>query len=55
MAGGFTDWAKQRKILVIRKEDGKDKRFTVDYKKAIKGDDPSSNIILKPGDTIIVP
>lgn len=55
MAGGFTDWAKQKKILIIRKEDGKDKRFTVDYKKAIKGDDPSSNIILKPGDTIIVP
>jgi len=55
MAGGFTDWAKQRKILVIRKENGKEKRLTVDYKKAIKGDDPSSNIILKPGDTIIVP
>jgi len=55
MAGGFTDWAKQKKILVIRKENGKEKRLTVDYKKAIKGDDPSSNIILKPGDTIIVP
>jgi polysaccharide export outer membrane protein len=55
MAGGFTDWAKQRKILVIRKENGKEKRFTVDYKKVMKGDDPSSNIVLKPGDTIIVP
>jgi len=55
MAGGFTDWAKQKKILIIRKEDGKDKRFTVDYKKAIKGDDPNSNIVLKSGDTIVVP
>jgi polysaccharide export outer membrane protein len=55
MAGGFTDWAKQRKILIIRKENGKEKRFTVDYKKAIKGDDPNSNVALKPGDTIIVP
>jgi polysaccharide export outer membrane protein len=55
MAGGFTDWAKQKKILIIRKENGKEKRFTVDYKKAMKGDDPGSNIILKPGDTIIVP
>jgi len=54
MAGGFTDWAKQRKILVIRKENGKEKRFTIDYKKAMKGDDPSSNVVLKPGDTIIV-
>jgi polysaccharide export outer membrane protein len=55
MAGGFTDWAKQRKILIIRKENGKEKRFTVDYKKAMKGDDPNSNVVLKPGDTIIVP
>jgi len=55
MAGGFTYWAKQKKILVIRKENGKEKRFTVDYKKAMKGDDPNSNVVLKPGDTIIVP
>jgi len=55
MAGGFTEWAKKKKILVIRKENGKEKRFTVNYKKAMKGDDPSSNVILKPGDTIIVP
>jgi len=54
-AGGFTDWAKQRKILIIRKENGKEKRLIVDYKKAMKGDDPNSNIVLKPGDTIIVP
>jgi polysaccharide export outer membrane protein len=55
MAGGFTDWANQKKILIIRKEDGKEKRMTVNYKKIIKGDDPGSNIILKAGDTIIVP
>ncbi len=55
MAGGFTDWANQKKILVIRKENGKEKRFTVDYKKVTKGNDPSSNVVLKSGDTIIVP
>jgi len=55
MAGGFTDWAKQKKILIIRKEDGKEKRLIVDYKKAMKGDDPNSNIVLRSGDTIIVP
>ena len=55
MAGGFTDWANQKKILIIRKENGKEKRITVNYKKIMKGDDPSSNIILKAGDTIIVP
>ena len=55
MAGGFTEWANQKKILIIRKEEGKERRITVDYKKIVKGDDPNSNIILKPGDTIIVP
>ncbi len=55
MAGGFTDWAKQRKILIIRKENGNEKRFRVDYKKAMKGDDQTSNVVLKAGDTIIVP
>jgi polysaccharide export outer membrane protein len=55
MAGGFTDWANQRKILVIRNEDGREKRITVNYKKIIGGNDPDSNVILKPGDTIVVP
>ncbi len=54
MAGGFTDWAKEKKILVIRKENGKEMRMTVNYKNAMKGD-PKSNVILKSGDTIIVP
>jgi len=55
MVGGFTDWANQSKIIIIRKEDGKEKRFTVNYKKIINGTDLKSNIILKSGDTIIVP
>jgi len=54
MAGGFTEWAKQRNVLIIRKENGQEKRLTVDYKKAMKGDDANSNVVLKPGDTIIV-
>jgi polysaccharide export outer membrane protein len=53
MAGGFTEWAKENKILIIRKENGEEKRFTVNYKKAMKGDS-GSNVILKPGDTIVV-
>jgi len=54
MAGGFTDFAKQKKILVIRKENGKESRITVNYKKAMKGN-PGSNLVLRAGDTIIVP
>ena len=55
MAGGFTDWANQKKILIIRNENGKEKRIRVNYKKIVDGKDPISNSILKPGDTIIVP
>ena len=55
MAGGFTDWANQRKILIIRKENGVEKRITVNYKKIVQGKEPISDCLLKSGDTIIVP
>jgi len=55
MAGGLGEWANQSKIIIIRKEDGKEKRFTINYKKIVKGKDLSLNILLKAGDTIIVP
>lgn len=55
MVGGFTDWANQKKILIIRKEDGKEKRITINYKRIVEGKDLNSNIILKSGDTIVVP
>ena len=53
IAGGFTDWANQKKILILRKEAGKDKRITVNYKKIIEGDEP--DIAIKRGDTVIIP
>jgi polysaccharide export outer membrane protein len=54
-AGGFTEWANKRKITVITHQEGKEKKITVNYKKVASGKDPSQNIILKRGDTIIVP
>ena len=55
MAGGFTEWADQKKVLIIRKESEKDKRIVVNYKKIVSGEDMSYNVVLKPGDTVIVP
>ena len=55
MAGGFTEWANQRKVLLIRRENGRESRMTINYKKIISGEDINANILLKPGDTIIVP
>ena len=54
-AGGFTEWANKRKITVITHQEGKEKKITVNYKKISSGKDPGQNIILKRGDTIIVP
>ena len=53
MAGGFTDWANQRKVLVIRKDGGQEKRITINYNRIVDGKDP--NFVVRSGDTIIVP
>ncbi len=55
LAEGFTEWADQKEIIIIRKEKGREKRMRVNYKKIISGDDLDSNILLKSGDTIIIP
>ena len=53
MAGGFTDWANQKKILIIRREDGKENRIIANHKKMVNGEQPA--LVLKSGDTVIVP
>ncbi|MGD0921443.1 MAG: polysaccharide biosynthesis/export family protein [Terriglobia bacterium] len=54
-AGGFTQFANQKQIYVLRNEDGKQLRFPFNYRQAIQGKDGTQNILLKPGDTIVVP
>lgn len=55
MAGGLTEWANPKKIIILRKENGKEKQIIVNYKKIVQGEDLGANLILKAGDTIIVP
>ena len=55
LAGDFTNEANPKKIVIIRREHGKDKRLEVNYNKIIDGVNPGSNYVLKPGDTIVVP
>ncbi len=54
-AGGFTQFANQKEIYVLRNEDGKQLRYPFNYKEAIRGKAAGQNIVLKPGDTIVVP
>lgn len=54
-SAGFTQFANTKGIYVLRNENGEQKKFPVNYKHIIKGDSNSQNIVLKPGDTIVVP
>jgi polysaccharide biosynthesis/export protein len=54
-AGGFTMFANQKKIYVLRKTDGKQEKIPFNYKDVIHGKAPEQNIALKPGDTVVVP
>jgi polysaccharide export outer membrane protein len=54
-AGGFTPFAKLSDIYVLRIADGRQIKMPFNYKDVIKGQKADQNIILKAGDTIIVP
>jgi polysaccharide export outer membrane protein len=55
LAGGFTEWASKKEIILLRNENGKEKIIRVNYKKIVKGEDFRQNVKLKADDTIIVP
>ena len=55
LSGGFTQWARTDKILVLRKKGDTVEKIPVNYKKILTAEDLSQNIILKRGDTIIIP
>jgi polysaccharide export outer membrane protein len=55
MAGGFTTFASPDDMVVLRKEEGQNLRIEVDYGDIVSGKHPERNIILKPGDTLVVP
>ena len=54
LAGGFTEWASKKEILLLRNEQGQEKIYRVNYKNIIKGK-VEQNLKLKADDTIIVP
>jgi len=54
-AGGFTEWADQKNISIVRREEGKETQIKFNFKDFTSGDNLGQNILLKPGDTIVVP
>src|SRR3972149_7058722 len=57
LAGGFTQWANKDKILLIRKSpmNPEGNRVTIKYSDIVSGTNMKANILLKAGDTVIVP
>lgn len=54
--GGFGPFADKSDVRIVRRQaDGSEIEYRFDYKAYIKGRAPGSNIVLRGGDTIIVP
>src|SRR5271154_5259552 len=53
--GGFTQFARTKNIYVLRMENGKQVKYPFNYKEVIGGKKPEQDILLKAGDTIVVP
>ncbi len=54
-AGGLGQFANGKKTYVLRVAGGQQVRLPFNYSAVLKGEKPEQNIILKPGDTIVVP
>jgi polysaccharide export outer membrane protein len=54
-AAGLKEYAKSRKITIIRNDHGRQVKFDFDYREVIEQRRPDQNIELQPGDTVIVP
>jgi len=52
-AGGFTQFARIKGIYILRNENGKQTKKPYNYKDVVNGH--SDDVVLQPGDTIVVP
>jgi len=54
-SGGFTQFARLKNIYVLRVENGKQVKHPFNYKEVVNGKNPEQNILLEPGDVVVVP
>ena len=54
VVGGLLEYADKENITIVRTENGKERRFKFNYKEVVKGKKVEQNIMLKPGDTVLV-
>jgi polysaccharide export outer membrane protein len=54
-AGGLTDYAKRKKIYVLRNENGRQYKLNFDYDAVLKGEHMETNYRMIAGDILVVP
>jgi polysaccharide export outer membrane protein len=54
MAGGLTEFAKKDDIAILRTFNGKTQRLRFNYNEVIEGKKLEQNVLLRPGDTVVV-
>lgn len=54
-AGGLLEYAKAKNIVIMRTENGKPTSYKFNYKDVSQGKKLQQNIVLRPGDTVIIP
>jgi len=52
---GFTQFARLNGIYILRLENGRQVKYPFHYKDVVKGRKAEENILLKPGDVIVIP
>jgi polysaccharide export outer membrane protein len=55
VAGGLTEFAESKSISIMRVTGGETKTFDFNYRDVARGKRREQNIVLKPGDTVVVP
>lgn len=55
LAGGTTPYASERKIKILRRQDGREVVYGFDFRDMKNGRDLEQNIVLQSGDVVVVP
>jgi polysaccharide export outer membrane protein len=52
--GGLLEFADKTDIVILRRENGKEKRFKFNFNEVVKGKNVQQNIVLQPNDTVLI-
>jgi len=55
VSGGLLEYADAKNIVVIRSENGRPQYLKFNYKDVVRQKSVAQNVVLKPGDTVVVP